>query len=144
MGTTSSTSAIPANARGVKVGASTTWQPFLAGVIGVTNWTAGAGATARFAPTGGGAPCAICILQGGTTGTSAVQITARNGSLLVNGNVGGTSAATIVADGSIEVNGNLGGSSAVQVTSNNGSILVSGTSPATAPQTSRPARARSR
>lgn len=39
-------SGMPAGAQGVAVEASTTWQPYFLGIIGVSNWTAGANAAA--------------------------------------------------------------------------------------------------
>lgn len=39
--------AIPASARGVQVGASKSWKPFFLGVVGITDWTASATATAK-------------------------------------------------------------------------------------------------
>ncbi len=45
---------IPTGSAGVKVGASRSWRPFFLGVAGITDWTAGASATAKGGYAAGG------------------------------------------------------------------------------------------
>jgi len=58
VGLTTSSAAIPAAAAGVLVpGATISWHPLVLGIIGVSSWSAGASATARFTPGTTGTPC---------------------------------------------------------------------------------------
>jgi Flp pilus assembly protein TadG len=122
-----STAHIPSGARGVTVPTSLSWAPILLGFIGTTEWTASTHAVARYQTQESDAPCAICILKGGFLGSNSVNVTANNGSVLINGSTASANSSRITAnDGSIEVNGDLGGGNSIMVTATNGSILVSG------------------
>ncbi len=77
---TNAASAIPATARGVKVPTSRSWTPFFLGLVGISNWSASADATAR--TTVGASPvCVFCVI--GTSPTFKMQDAAT--SLVVNG-----------------------------------------------------------
>ena len=125
VGTTASSAAIPASAYGVRVNGDITWKPFVIGIVGVADWSAGAEATARFSLSGPSA-CGICILDG-TVGTNSINMTVNNGSILVGGNFGASNSSQITANnGSIVVEGNLGGGNSQTFTANSGSITVGG------------------
>jgi fibronectin-binding autotransporter adhesin len=126
VGATTSTSSIPTAARGVAVSATSTWQPLVAGVVGASNWTARADATARF-QMGAASPCAICVLNGVAATSNSVSMTANEGSIYINGALGGSNSTTITANhGSILASGNLTVSNSSTFTSVGGSILVTG------------------
>ena len=58
---TNAASAIPTTARGVKVPTSRSWTPFFLGLVGISNWSASADATAR--TTVGAIPvCVFCVI----------------------------------------------------------------------------------
>jgi hypothetical protein len=68
------------------VPASRTWKPFFLGLIGITNWTATASATAR-TTVGAWAPCAFCVI--GTTPQFSMQsgqtrLIVNNGAIAIN------------------------------------------------------------
>lgn len=122
-----SSASIPTGARGVVVGASRAWTPFFLGLIGITDWTARADAVARASITsGGGGPCAICLLELGTAGAAAAKLTA-NGSILINTVAADAAWSDITADGgSIEVDGIAGDAATIDLTAYDGSIRISG------------------
>jgi hypothetical protein len=94
--------AIPAAARGVRVpSAQTTWRPVFLGLMGVSSWSAGAGATAR--TTVGAQPiCVFCVIgtsppftmQGGQT-----SLTVAGGAIGSNAGLDCSANATLSSTG---------------------------------------------
>lgn len=97
--------AVPVSARGVRIpAAQTTWRPVFLGLIGITSWTASAGATAR-TQNGSAGACAFCVLGLAPPGPPFSMQSGQTQVTVINGGVGSNAGLSMQANPTLSSTG---------------------------------------